>query len=242
MIFEGNISVKSILEKNRRLIDELLLLDGKRSKDIGYIVALARKRNIPITYLTEEQFNNLGIGKTSGGVCLKAQTRTDFNCDHPSNLMCLLEGIEDPFNLGYCLRTLYSFGCTGVILPNRDLSKGEVQLLKSSAGAYEKMDIVFANDCANYCNQMKTNGYRIVAAYRNNATACTNYSWYQKTLLVIGGEMRGISSKVRNEVDDNVYIPYALDFKNALNAASATAVLAYSYYQQQGEGNDRIIK
>ena len=235
MIFEGNISVKAILQNKRRDIEELILLDGKRSKDIGYIVALAKNRNIQVTYVDQDTFDGLGVGKTSGGVCLKASSRTDYQCTNPSNLVCLLEGIEDPFNLGYCMRSLYSFGCSCVVLPKRDLSNCEVQLLKSSAGAYEKMDVLLVDDCASYCNDMKQDGYRIVAAYRNDACECTKYRWNEKSVLVIGGEMRGISSKVRNEVDDNVFIPYALDFKNALNASSATAVLAYSYFQQFGE-------
>ena len=59
-------------------------------------------------------------------------------------------------------------------------------------------------------------------------------------LIAIGGEMRGLSAKLLKEIDQNIYIPYANDFRNALNAAAATAVLAFEVQRQRSLGKESV--
>lgn len=240
MIFEGTISTKSILEANKRDINELILQEGKYSKDIGYIKAIASKRNIAIRIVSKEQYEQIVSGKTSGGVALDASSRCEetLSLDDLGNLVVCLEGIEDPFNLGYCLRTLYSFGCHSVLLRKRLWNESEIQILKSSAGASEKMNLFLSDDLVSDIKSLKENGYTVVCAHRKDAKDCRKLGWPKKTVLIIGGEMRGISSGLMALKDISVFVPYANDFRNALNASSATAVLAYSYFEAHGEDYD----
>lgn len=232
MIVEGNISVKACLQQDYRHINCLYILDGKRSKDISYITALAKNRNIEVRYIDKQSFDNIVRGNTSGGVALDCEQRkyNSLNDIKDEHFLCLLDGIEDPFNLGYCLRSLYSFGCGGVILPDRDWSYCEAQILKSSAGASEKIKIYLSSDLISDVKLLKNN-HTIVTAFRNNATSCLDYKWPKDSLLVVGGEMRGINKNLLQLSNQNIFIPYSNDFKNALNASSATSVLAYSYME-----------
>ena len=147
--------------------------------------------------------------------------------------LVLLEGVEDPFNLGYIIRTLYSAGCDGLILPRHDWTSAESTIAKSSAGAFEYMNIVMSDNLPQLVKDIKKQGIKTYAAMRKDAIIYLEADYHIPCLLAIGGEMRGLSSAVRNEIEQNIYIPYANDFRNALNAASAAAVLSFEVYRQR---------
>ena len=112
MIVEGNVSVKAVLEGNKRKAETLYIKKGKSSKDIAYIRRIAIEHGVTIEILDESSFHGIAPGKTNGGIALScgSRKRETLNDLVQPNAIALLEGIEDPFNLGYCIRSLYSFG------------------------------------------------------------------------------------------------------------------------------------
>jgi tRNA G18 (ribose-2'-O)-methylase SpoU len=96
--------------------------------------------------VSREEIENMTAGKTHGGIAAEAESRVyqDIgDCFTEDNVfLALTEGIEDPFNFGYILRTLYSGGCSGIITRRRNWENAESTILKSSAGASEYMNIV----------------------------------------------------------------------------------------------------
>jgi rRNA methylases len=131
------------------------------------------------------------------------------------------------------MRTLYSAGCTGLILRQRNWENAESTILKSSAGASEAINLVLTEDAAETVKWYQAQQVKCFAAMRKDAITCYEADYKGPVLLAIGGEMRGLSSSVLKEISQNIYIPYANDFHSALNAAGAAAVLGFEVFRQR---------
>ena len=150
MILEGSLSVKAALQNGRRKVHRLLIDEKKKDRDTGYILFLAKEMNIPVERCKREDLDAMAVGKTHGGVLAETGSRIYqdlsecLNSENP--FVVFLEGIEDPFNLGYIARTLAAVGCSGVVMPERDFSYSESVILKSSAGASERINWVMSKE------------------------------------------------------------------------------------------------
>lgn len=237
MLLEGNVSVKAAILGNHRKVEKLYYDKHKNDKDLNFILHRAKEKGIPCMPLEREEINAMATGRTHGGLVAKAGPRVYqelSECMHgEAPFLVLLEGVEDPFNLGYIIRTLYSAGCDGLILPRHDWASAESTIAKSSAGAFEYLNIVMSDDLPQLVKDIKKQGIKTYAAMRKDAITYLEADYRKPSLIAIGGEMRGLSSAVRNEIEQNIYIPYANDFRNALNAASAAAVLSFEVYRQR---------
>ena len=145
MIIEGAISVKACINSNKRIVEEIYIQKDKKTKDFNYIRKLAKNNNIKLNELERNELDQLLEGKSHGGIgaLVSNKKEDDFNLDED---IFYIDGIEDPFNLGYICRTLYALGFKNILLSKRDYSNMEKQLLKSSAGAYEFLNIKVSND------------------------------------------------------------------------------------------------
>ncbi|NCC55554.1 MAG: RNA methyltransferase, partial [Erysipelotrichia bacterium] len=142
--------------------------------------------------------------------------------------------VEDPFNFGFVLRSLYAAGVDAIIMPPRNWTSAASTLAKSSAGASEYLNMVISEDIENTLLYLKQHHFQIVCANRDaKAIEMYDYDYTQKICICIGGEKRGLSKSVLKHSDQNVYIPYQNDFRNALSAASASTILAYEVLRQR---------
>ena len=237
MRLEGRISVKAAMLAGNRTVSRIYLRDDLNDRDTSFIIHRAEERGIPVTRMAAEQIDEMAQGKTHGGILADADERTfqDLSAclENDCPFVVMLEGVEDPFNLGYVIRSLYSAGCTGLILRNRDWSWSENTIVRSSAGAYEYMNVVLSDDMAETVRTLKQHGLYVYAAMRRDAVSYFEADFSRPVLLCIGGEMRGLSSAVLKECDQNIYIPYANDFRAALNAAGASAALGFEVMRQR---------
>jgi 23S rRNA (guanosine2251-2'-O)-methyltransferase len=237
MIIEGNVSVKAALMGGKRKVTKIYVDETKHDKDTSWILHRAEERNVEIIRCKREEIDALASGRTHGGLLGEAGARTyqtmDDTMHAEKTFVVLLEGIEDPFNLGYIMRTLYSAGCTGLILRQRNWENSESTIIKSSAGASEYINIVLTEDAQESVHWYKAQGVKCYAAMRKDAITCYEADYKGPVLLAIGGEMRGLSSGVLKETEQNIYIPYANDFHSALNAAGAAAVLGFEVFRQR---------
>ena len=237
MRLEGRISVKAAMLAGNRTVSRIYVRDDLNDRDTSFILHRAEERGIPIERMSETQINDMAQGKTHGGILADAGERTfqelSACLDHECPFAVMLEGVEDPFNLGYVIRSLYSAGCTGLILRNRDWSWSENTIVRSSAGAYEYMNVILSDDMAETVRTLKQHGLYAYAAMRRDAISYFEAQFDRPILLCIGGEMRGLSSAVLKECDRNIYIPYANDFRAALNAAGASAALGFEVMRQR---------
>ncbi len=237
-IVEGSIAVKAVIDSKYRTVNKIYINKDKKGSDVSFILKQAQRKNIKVEKVDKEKIDELAKGKTHGGLIADVSERKTQSIvsllkkDRP--FIVLLEGVEDGFNLGYIFRTLYAFGCDGIILKERYIDYDDGTIIKSSAGASELLPIVYSDNLADSIEILKNNQIEVISAYRGNKPVnLYDYDFSNKGLLIcIGGPLRGLSTAVLDNSDSFIYIPYDNDFKNALNAASATSVIASEIYRQ----------
>ena len=239
VLISGAISVKAALECGKRSVLEVYADENKitKSKDFGYIRALCRDRNIPFSVKDGEFFSKEDFGSTHGGIgALVGEMRTedeDALLEAENPFIVLLDGIEDPFNFGCAIRTLYAAGATGIVLPERNWLSASGTVLRSSAGASERIPCAVTSDIPSFILKAKEKGITVLAADRRDAVPLYSERLDMPVLLLVGGEKRGISSEILKLADKRIYIPYGREFRNALSASSAVSVFAFEIYRQR---------
>ena len=143
----------------------------------------------------------------------------------------MIQGIEDPYNFGYSLRSLYALGVDGIILPPRNWMSAAGVVCRSSAGASEMLTM-YESEPESAVEIFKNRGYKIVCAEENTDNVLGQCPLPLPILLIVGGEKRGISKNVLDNADILVRIDYGRDFAASLSAASATTIFAYEIMRQ----------
>lgn len=224
MIIEGAIAVKAALQNKKREIFKVYIDKDKKTKDFNYIRKLIRQNGVEVFECERSYLETILTGKSHGGIGADVSERREDEFDDSD--IFFLDGIEDPFNLGYCLRTLYAMGVKNVLLNKRDYSQMEGQLLKSSAGAYDMINIALCQEPLKMITSLKEKGYYLYGLYRGEqAKDIFDVRFADKALFILGGEKRGISGDLLDLCDDHLYISYGSDFRNALNASAALDVV-----------------
>ena len=242
-LFEGMTSISALLaakqqKTNDRPILEILFDSAKKQKKARQFSFLARKceeLNIPLKLIDGTELEALCIGNTHGGIVAVCGDRTlpapTIDTLPQSGFLCLLEGIEDPYNFGYALRSLYAAGCDGVLLGERNWMSAAGVVARASAGASEAMPL-WAGNTAEAIRTLKSMGYRVICAGIRDSVSLYDADLKKPLLLVIGGEKRGISAETLSFADEVVRIDYGRDFQGSLSAASATTVMAFEILKQ----------
>lgn len=236
-ILEGKISVKAALFSPYRKVEKIIMDATKKDRDSSFIIRKAKEKKVPVEFLEREKIDLMCEGKTHGGVIAIANERTFQDISEVINehsFIAFVEGVEDPFNFGFVLRSLYAAGVDGIIMPPRNWTSAASTLAKSSAGASESLKMVISENIEETLQILKQNDIKIICANRDDqAIEMYDYDYTQKICICIGGEKRGLSKAVLKYSDQDVYIPYQNDFKNALSAASASTILAYEVLRQR---------
>ena len=243
IIFEGITSISSLIAaqregRSRRRILRVYFEKSKIRKERGrfqFIRYAADELGFELQVLEADQIATVASGKTHGGILAEvteAEYREfDTEAIPEKGFSAIIEGVEDPYSLGYSLRTLYACGCSSVILPRHLPSAADSTLCKASAGASELINM-YMGDTAEIAAAYKSAGYKIVCAEIRDSVPCSEADLELPLLLIIGGEKRGISSRLSALKDINIRIPYAREFLGSLSTASAVSILAYEVVRQ----------
>ncbi len=236
-ILEGSISVKAAILGGNRSVYELIVDHKKKDKDTSFIKHQAAARNIPVTLTNRETIDALCEGSTHGGIAAWVGERQyqplEQLIESKTPFLVLLEGIEDPYNFAYALRSLCASGCNGIIVGERNWTTAASTIAKASAGASEYIPIHVSKDVAHTIQQLKEQKIKLLCCMREDAVAYYEQDLTQGICIAIGGELRGLSKSVLELSDQNIYIPYGSTFRNALTASSATAVVAFETARQR---------
>ena len=247
LCFEGMTSIRAIIEGidsgvSDRKISAILYDKDKSSKNaktIGYLKAVSSKYGYELKETDSDELEKITLGNSHGGIVAICEERTipylkseDFeNKINKSGFYAMIQGIEDPYNFGYALRSLYAVGCDGIILGERNWMSAAGVVCRSSAGASE-MFSVYKCDEIDAAKMFKDNGFNIVCADERTDNILGQCALPCPILLIVGGEKRGISRGLLDLADTLVKIPYGREFKASLSAASATTMFAYEIMRQ----------
>lgn len=243
-VFEGMTSISAVIKSvnngssNRQII--AVIYDSSRSEQKKRELSFLRKCSHDMGFCLSETdadiISSLTSGETHGGIVAITSKRsfTDEFVNKLTNgsFFALIEGIEDPYNFGYSIRSLYAAGVDGIILPQRNWMEYSGTVARSSAGTSELADI-FVCDPEIAANTFKMHGFNVVCASIRDSVSIYDYDFNTPTLLVVGGEKRGISRKLLDLSDANVRIDYGREFMGSLPSASAVSVIAFEIARQR---------
>ena len=238
LVFEGMVSVRAVIESAKRPI-ETLFYDEKRvaahKSELAWLRHRAEERGFEIRLCGSDTISELTEGNSHGGVCALCGERPIMRISEddvvPGGFYLILEGIEDPYNFGFVVRSAYSAGADGIILPERNWMDSAGTVCRSSAGTSERMPTFILPEDG-LADIFKSKGYRIAAAEISDSAAMWDADLSRPLLLIIGGEKRGISRSLLDICDLRVSIPYGREFGGSLSAASASAVLCFEVLRQ----------
>ncbi len=244
-IFEGMTSISAVINSinagtSDRVIIKILYdttKSQKKSREISFLTIMSEKLSFELMGVEQYVLDELVSGTTHGGfvaICSKRNLPllSDVQAFEPNGFYALLEGIEDPYNFGYSVRSLYASGADGIILPERNWLEFSSTVARSSAGTSELASI-YISDPADCINIFKKQGFKVVCAGIRDSVSIYDADFTYPTLLVVGGEKRGISRKLLDMCDTVVRIDYGSDFKGSLPTASAVSVIAFEINRQR---------
>ena len=226
--------------RSGRTIDKLYILDGCQDGPVMTIKREARKQDTLIKYVTKERLDQLSeTGRHQGVIAAAAaygyaevsdilQKAKDKG---EAPFVLLLDGIEDPHNLGAIIRTANQAGAHGVIIPKNRAVGLTATVAKASAGALNYTPVAKVTNLGQTIEELKKDGLWFVCADMGGT------SMYELNLkgpigLVIGAEGDGVSRLVREKCDMSAQIPMRGDI-DSLNASVAAGVLAYEIVRQR---------
>ncbi len=243
-LFEGIVSVRALLsayesEMNDRKIIQILYdveKIKKTPKEYSFLKHRSEALGFEIKTVTRAEIDSLAIGQSHGGILARCSERNiPMLGEHPikeNGFYVMLEGIEDPYNFGYALRSLYAAGADGVILSPRNWMSAAGVVCRSSAGASEQIPMFLCESSESAAEIFKALGYRLICADLPNSVPVYETDLCLPIFLVVGGEKRGISRTMLDKADSIVRIDYGRDFPAALSAASAATVLGFEIFRQ----------
>ena len=253
IILEGEISVLGIMTRNPERILKIIIKDGIKYNNAQKILDTAKTQNIKVEFQSLENIEKLTAGKTHGGIIAVAAKRKFLSVqelldsfdliDTPDTAknklsIAILEGIEDPYNLGYAVRALYAQGTTALIVPERDLNFSETIVEKASTGTFSMMNIATFgksdDEKIKIIDGLKNIGFTLYCIdKRKDAKSLFDTSFSTKTAFLIGGEKRGISKIFVERADKFVQIPYFGDsFAYSLTAQTSATIISYEIHRQ----------
>lgn len=240
-IFEGMTSISALLNspaENDRVIETVWIDSQKRkskASEIGFLVAKSKELGFKIEFVSKEQIDEISVGNSHGGILAFCTDRNipvlTADLIAPNSFYVYLEGVEDPYNFGYTIRSLYAAGVTGVVMPPRNWMDAAGVVARSSAGTSELMPL-FVAEAETAIDLFRNADYQVLCAGIRDSVSIYEENFPYPILLVIGGEKRGISRAVLDKADRIVRIDYGRSFRGSLSAASAATVMAFEIFRQ----------
>lgn len=227
--------------KSNETINKVFVQSGSNSDVISEIVNLAKQKGIIVSQVPKSRLDQLTNNQNHQGVVLtiaafKYATLDDLfkraATKNEDPLFLVLDGIEDPHNLGSILRTADAVGIHGVIIPKRRAVQLTVTVAKTSTGAIEYVPVVRVTNLVQTIHQLKEKGLWIFGTDMKG-TDFRKWSAKGPTAIVIGNEGKGISQLLKKECDEMLTIPM-IGHVQSLNASVAASLLMYQAFTSRG--------
>lgn len=232
--------------KAGRPVQRLLIMKQRISdRDVQELMRLVKRRGIEVRITSRDELNREAPNALHQGVIAIAAPREYATLDDilqiPAHtgqvpLFLILDGVEDPRNLGAILRTAEATGVHGVIIPERRATGLTETVAKTAAGALEYVPVVKVVNIVNTIEELKSAGLWIAGAEAGNDKVFWDADFIRPTALVLGGEGKGVRKLVREHCDYLVSLPL-MGRLTSLNVSVATGALLYEVLRQRrGKG------
>jgi 23S rRNA (guanosine2251-2'-O)-methyltransferase len=236
-------AVREALEAERGF-ERIVIARGRQDTRVEEIVRLARQQNIPVRFEERGQLDRLADSKDHQGVVAltaarAAATLEDIlakaNADArrgEKGLIVLLDGVEDPHNLGAIVRTSLAAGAHGVVIPARRAAGLTDTVARASAGALAHLPIAKVTNLVRAMEQLKQDGYWLIGLDERADKSYMEADYTSPVGVVLGGEGKGLHELTRKRCDFVVSVPTVGPVKS-LNVSVAAGIVLFEARRQR---------
>jgi 23S rRNA (guanosine2251-2'-O)-methyltransferase len=236
----GVLPVLEALRSGARPIERILIADTARHERLREVFEAARRAGIPVrreprAALDRSSNNANHQGVIAIGAAARYADESELlSMITPETIFVLLDGVEDPHNLGAVIRTAECSGASAVIIPERRAAHITEVVAKTSAGATEHLPIARVTNLASFVEQLKKRNVWVVGVEQSGEMSYTDYDYTGALALVFGGEGRGLHRLVRERCDVTVSIPMR-GRVTSLNVSVSAGVVLFEAVRQRGK-------
>jgi 23S rRNA (guanosine2251-2'-O)-methyltransferase len=224
--------------RSGRSIAKTMIAKGVDPRFATLVKSLAREAGVPVVEVDRAKLDALAAGRRHQGVAAVGAAARHFDVDDllsragEHGLIVVLDGIEDPQNLGAILRTCDAVGAAGVIVPKRRACGLTGAVARASAGAVEYVPCARVANLVREIERLKERGFWVFGADAGAERSIYEADFTGRVALIIGSEGRGISRLLAEKCDALVKIP-TLGHVSSLNASVAAAVIMFEALRQR---------
>ena len=219
---------------------KLVLAAGVATESrLDEILELARERGVPVEVSSRRRLDDIAHTEHHQGIAGYFHGRPPLSLDdliavsRPPQLVVVLDGIQDPQNLGAITRTADAVGADGLVLPRHRATGVTAAAAKASAGATEHVPVAVVTNLAQALEQLQATGLWVVGLAADGSTRYDTFDFTVPVAIVVGAEAEGMRPLTRRHCDVVVSLPQA-GRVSSLNAGAAAAVLLYEVARQRG--------
>lgn len=236
-------AVREALEAGRAF-DRIVIARGRQDTRVEEIVQLARGRNIAVRFEDRGQLDRLADSKDHQGVVALAAARAAGTLEEilaaanvgagrgEKGLIVLLDGVEDPHNLGAIIRTALAAGANGVVIPERRAAGLTDTVARASAGALAHLPVAKVTNLPRTIEELKEVGYWMIGLDERAEKSYTQADYTSPVGIVLGGEGKGLHELTRKRCDFIVSLPTMGPVKS-LNVSVAAGVVLFEALRQR---------
>lgn len=239
--FTGIHAVREALEAGS-VFDRILIAKGRQDSRVEQIVQLARERGVSVRFEDRGQLDRVANTRDHQGVVAIAAARAATKLEDilvranqsrgQMGLVVLLDGVEDPHNLGAVIRTALAAGAHGVIIPERRAAGLTDTVARASAGALAHLPVAKVTNLARTMEELKEAGYWLVGLDEEGQKNYTEVDYNSPTGIVMGSEGKGLHELTRKRCDFVVSLPTTGPVKS-LNVSVATGIVLFEALRQR---------
>lgn len=220
-----------------RTLDRVLIARGAAGPRLQEIIDLCRERSVPLRFEPREALDRVSHSATHQGVIAfgAAQRYADLEqvVKH-AQLLVVLDGVEDPHNLGAIVRTAHAAGAAAVLIPERRAAGLTETVAKAAAGALEHLPVVRIGNVTQTLEELKKHGFWIYGLDERGSELYCDIDYARPTAVVLGGEGQGLHQLVKKHCDVLVRIPMAGAI-SSLNVSVAAGIVLFEW-RRRGSG------
>ena len=241
-IVYGKNALEALLQSDRakRINKIMISQQAKKDSKIANIIKLAAENKIPMQNVPKEKLSAITNQAHQGIIAFIAPIEyanledvlENIKSKQKNSLIIMLDGVQDPHNLGAIIRSAKCAGADAVIIPKRNSSLVTSTVEKCSAGAVSLIPIVQVSNLNNAIDLLKKHGFWTYAAEANGEQNYYDVKYNSNTLFVLGGENQGVSKLTTQKCDLTIKINMSGEF-NSLNVSNAASILMFEFLRQQ---------
>ena len=231
--------VLEALHAGTRHFDRLLVVKGIRNHRVSEAVARATQMGVPLRFESRETLDRMAAGLPHQGVIAVVSPKPVMPVEdllqqaHDPGLVLVLDGVEDPRNLGAILRSAEAAGADGVLLPDRHNAGLSETVSRASAGALEHVKVARIGNVSQAIESLKARGYWVVGFDAEGRERWDAVDYKRSVALVLGGEGKGMRRLVRERCDHIVSLPL-FGHVTSLNVSVVAGIALYEIVRQRG--------